>query len=96
MTYSTLTQAVLVTFHAAQENCCIHPVQQSIAFAWRLLLRAYSSAPSQHPVMLQDDAEEAEWFDVREPPSRLAFDHKVIVRTAFEHLLKQHAGTGDS
>ena len=46
-------------------------------------------------VNVQDDAEEAEWFDVRKPPSKLAFDHKIIVRTAFDHLLKQHAGTGE-
>lgn len=44
---------------------------------------------------VQDDAEEAEWFDLRKPPAKLAFDHKVIVRTAFEHLLKQHAQTGN-
>ena len=37
---------------------------------------------------LQDDAAEAEWFDVTEPPSHLAFDHKMILRKAFEHLLK--------
>ena len=47
------------------------------------------------PMAVQDDAEEAEWFDVRKPPAKLAFDHKVIVRTAFEHLLKQHAQTGE-
>ena len=45
---------------------------------------------------MQDDAAEAEWFDVSKPPSRLAFDHKVIVRTAFEHLLKQHTGEGEN
>lgn len=44
---------------------------------------------------VQDDAEEAEWFDMRKLPSKLAFDHKIIVRTAFEHLLKEHASTGD-
>ena len=44
---------------------------------------------------VQDDAKEAEWFDARKPPAKLAFDHKVIVRTAFEHLLKQHAQTGN-
>ena len=44
---------------------------------------------------MQDDAAEAEWFDVSKPPSKLAFDHKLIVRTAFEHLLKQHTGKGE-
>ena len=40
-------------------------------------------------VHLQDDATEAEWYDVTKLPS-LAFDHKLIIRTAFEHLL-QHS-----
>ena len=44
---------------------------------------------------MQDDAAEAEWFDVSKPPSKLAFDHKLIVRTTFEHLLKQHTGKGE-
>ena len=38
---------------------------------------------------MKDDAAEAEWFSITDPPSYLAFDHKLIVRTAFEHLLKQ-------
>ena len=37
-------------------------------------------------MQMQDDATEAEWYDVTKLPS-LAFDHKLIVRTAFEHLL---------
>ena len=45
---------------------------------------------------MQDDAAEAEWFDVSQPPSKLAFDHKLIIRTAFEHLLKQHTGKGEN
>lgn len=40
---------------------------------------------------LQDDATEAEWYDVTQLPA-LAFDHKLIIRTAFEHLL-QHSET---
>ena len=36
----------------------------------------------------QDDAAEAEWFDITSPPSYLAFDHKLIIRRAFEYLLK--------
>ena len=36
----------------------------------------------------QDDAAEAEWFDITSPPSDLAFDHKLIIRKAFEYLLK--------
>lgn len=42
-------------------------------------------------MQLQDDATEAEWYDVTKLPS-LAFDHKLIIRTAFEHLL-QHSET---
>ena len=38
-------------------------------------------------VYLQDDATEAEWYDVTKLPA-LAFDHKLIIRTAFEHLLR--------
>ena len=45
---------------------------------------------------MQDDAAEVEWFDVSQPPSKLAFDHKLIIRTAFEHLLKQHTGKGEN
>lgn len=37
---------------------------------------------------MQDDATEAEWYDVTKLPP-LAFDHKLIVRTAFQHLLQQ-------
>ena len=44
--------------------------------------------------MLQDDATEAEWFDVRDLPQPLAFDHKLIVRTAFQHLMQQPSVTG--
>ena len=40
------------------------------------------------PVAVQDDATEAEWYDVTKLPP-LAFDHKLIVRTAFEHLIQQ-------
>lgn len=39
----------------------------------------------------QDDATEADWYDVTALPA-LAFDHKLIIRTAFEHLL-QHSQT---
>ncbi len=38
--------------------------------------------------LVQDDATEAEWYDVTKLPP-MAFDHKLIVRTAFEHLLQQ-------
>lgn len=44
--------------------------------------------------MSQDDASEAEWFDVRDLPQPLAFDHKLIVRTAFQHLMQQPSVTG--
>lgn len=44
----------------------------------------------QLPVLtvVQDDATEAEWYDVTKLPP-LAFDHKLVVRTAFEHLIQQ-------
>ena len=42
---------------------------------------------------LQDDASDARWFSVTEVPS-MAFDHKLIVRTAFEKLLHQDAALG--
>ena len=34
----------------------------------------------------QDDAEDAQWFDVTDPP-QLAFDHKLVLLKGFEHLL---------
>ncbi|KAK9918397.1 hypothetical protein WJX75_003788 [Coccomyxa subellipsoidea] len=40
-------------------------------------------------VKAADDASAAEWFDVRDLPQPLAFDHKLIVRTAFQHLMQQ-------
>ncbi|KAL3134050.1 hypothetical protein ABBQ32_008479 [Trebouxia sp. C0010 RCD-2024] len=42
-------------------------------------------------VKAADDATEADWYDVTALPA-LAFDHKLIIRTAFEHLL-QHSQT---
>jgi hypothetical protein len=36
-------------------------------------------------ISLQDDAAAAQWFPVEQPPS-LAFDHKLIIREAFETL----------
>ena len=42
--------------------------------------------------MLQDDAAEAEWHDVAALPQPLAFDHKEIVREAFQHLLGRPQG----
>ena len=38
---------------------------------------------------VQDDAAEAEWFSVSKPPQPLAFDHKLILRRAFQHLAQQ-------
>ena len=35
-------------------------------------------------------AQAAEWFDIAQLP-RLAFDHKLIVRTAFRHLAREGA-----
>jgi len=44
----------------------------------------------------QDDAAEAEWHDVAAPPQPLAFDHKEIIRAAFQRLLGHpQAQTGD-
>ncbi|KAK9814767.1 hypothetical protein WJX72_011187 [[Myrmecia] bisecta] len=37
-------------------------------------------------VKAADDAVDAKWFDVTDLPSPLAFDHKQIVREAFQHL----------
>lgn len=37
---------------------------------------------------LQDDAADAKWFPVGQLPS-LAFDHKLVVRTAFEKLAER-------
>ena len=36
---------------------------------------------------LQDDAADAQWFDVADPP-QLAFDHKLVLCKGFEHLIK--------
>lgn len=33
----------------------------------------------------QDDAAAAQWYSVEEPPS-LAFDHKVVIREAFDKI----------
>ena len=45
---------------------------------------------------VQDDAAEAEWFSVSKPPQPLAFDHKLILRRAFQHLAEQkEAQTGN-
>ncbi|CAL5226759.1 g9612 [Coccomyxa viridis] len=63
--------------------------------SWCVTVAYAALVPSGLDIEAADDAEEAEWFDVRKLPSKLAFDHKVIVRTAFEHLLKEHAGTGE-
>ncbi|KAK9826169.1 hypothetical protein WJX81_002988 [Elliptochloris bilobata] len=38
-------------------------------------------------VKAADDAADAEWHDVAAPPQPLAFDHKEIVRAAFQRLL---------
>ena len=35
----------------------------------------------------------ADWWDVTKLP-KLAFDHKLIVRTAFQHVLDRHASRG--
>ena len=61
---------------------------------WLMIGEDALAPAARYLIAVQDDAEEAEWFDVRKPPAKLAFDHKVIVRAAFEHLLRQHAQTG--
>lgn len=38
-----------------------------------------------------DDASDAQWFDIDCIPSPLAFDHKVILRNAFEKLAQEKA-----
>ncbi|CAK0786355.1 hypothetical protein CVIRNUC_009568 [Coccomyxa viridis] len=62
---------------------------------WCVSVAYAALVPPGMGVQAADDAAEAEWFDVSQPPSKLAFDHKLIIRTAFEHLLKQHTGKGD-
>ncbi len=50
-------------------------------------------------VIRQDDAAEAEWHDVAKPPQPLAFDHKEIIRVAFQRLLtcpQAQSGTLDT
>ena len=37
---------------------------------------------------MQDDAADAQWFSVVDLPV-MAFDHKLVVRTAFESLLQR-------
>ena len=43
--------------------------------------------------VVQDDAADAKWFSVLELPA-LAFDHKLVVRTALQNLLRQDAVHG--
>jgi len=45
------------------------------------------------PVLGADDAAEARWFDVGSLPE-LAFDHRIIVRSALEHLIKEDSKGG--
>lgn len=44
---------------------------------------------------MQDDAADARWFDLTALPQPLAFDHKLVLRAAFSHLLK-HPDTATS
>jgi hypothetical protein len=37
------------------------------------------------PFLLQDDAQSAQWFSLRDMP-QLAFDHKLVIRTALQKL----------
>ena len=46
-------------------------------------------------VKAADDAAEAEWYDVEELPA-LAFDHKLVVRRAFEELAKEEVVQKDA
>lgn len=59
-----------------------------------LLLQAELRRESQLNALsnVQDDAADAQWFDVASPPQPLAFDHKEVVRKAFEHLLVRPDG----
>lgn len=61
-------------------------------FQFCCTVAASTLAPHTSKCCMQDDATEAEWYDVTKLPS-LAFDHKLIVRTAFQHLLKQPEAT---
>ena len=73
----------------ALNNGC-HGVVATFQFC--CTVAASTLAPHTGKCCMQDDATEAEWYDVTKLPS-LAFDHKLIVRTAFQHLLKQPEAT---
>lgn len=45
-------------------------------------------------MLLQDDAAAAHWFPVESPPP-LAFDHKLIIREAFETLTSRPEVAGN-
>ncbi|KAL6770660.1 hypothetical protein ACKKBF_B32115 [Auxenochlorella protothecoides x Auxenochlorella symbiontica] len=58
---------------------------------WCVSVAYAALLPAQAEVMGADDAEEAQWWPVAEVPGRLAFDHKLILRCAFQHLARQDA-----
>lgn len=63
------------------------------ACSYPICKQLLESAPAPEVLLVQDDAAEAQWFSVTEVPT-MAFDHKLIVRTAFEKLLEQKDGQG--
>lgn len=71
------------TFNLALRVCALE------APAWHVAHSAtMCRPPSWHGCLAQDDAAAAHWFPVEEPPS-LAFDHKLIIREAFETLTQR-------
>ncbi|KAL6769725.1 hypothetical protein ACKKBG_A32115 [Auxenochlorella protothecoides x Auxenochlorella symbiontica] len=58
---------------------------------WCVSVAYAALLPAQAEVLGADDAEEAQWWPVAEVPGRLAFDHKLILRCAFQHLARQDA-----
>lgn len=60
---------------------------------WAVSAAYAALIPNAEAVKGGDDAAEAQWFSVTEVPT-MAFDHKLIVRTAFEKLLEQKDGQG--
>ena len=63
--------------------------------AWCCLIEKKAINSHWSQVLLQDDAADAQWFDVSNVPQPLAFDHKLIVREAFEYLLKGSKAQGE-
>lgn len=83
---------VVLATHVASAFWCDDRVVCCLEANLVLCLASLFDSKCKHACVCgQDDATEAEWYDVTKLPP-MAFDHKLIVRTAFEHLL-QHSET---